>query len=694
VVTNYELSKMYYKMYTICKNICILIATISTTLGFIASAFSQFCIVEELLSKVSAVRCGAENLVGMSKQQYVDRLTWVKQLMRFNLLNWHDRKNFERVSHVLETLKLDNSNGSIRRQPYCILLTGYPGCGKSNYALKLATACLKAKYGKAYSSDIVALNETDEFQSEFRTSHKVVIFDDLGAEKPGLSASNPWRKVIDFVNNIRKTSLNPNVEMKGNVYIEPDLVIITTNLANDLNTGFYCQAPSAIYRRLRKVLFLDKDFINARQVNIRRHTSDDVSTFTRVFDTTVCRWEFGASSPRTMIRNEVVEDFLLFDEQQKAFVNDTNSILDEVDNKNTLRCFYDDVVRPFMPVVCNFPISVEKQLPWYERVYRSLCQKEDMPICMSGSENDSSNLSSYLSDYESSFSDCCDSLVPQYGIERVAGYDEKLVDFLYRSINWKFYELVQHKFHSDDFEIYKGVIFDGSYDWCWDLKQRSSTASGIDCRKHHLDLAYNKFKATQKPCQDVDDISDEELKINLIWHYLYRTSKDVLTVKDNAKIVTWMNAELDKSSLGQLKVTDTMAMVQYFIAIRSRLRSFRCLGVEYSLYGFTPDVVLKSGSCTVVIECKNTKTTMGRKQLEKYLRSLQEDAVPSLGILFSQREVKFYALEPLPSGLIANARLLVFDVLQELKLRSIKLGTDHFSTIDRCGAVEPKDESK
>ena len=118
---------------------------------------------------------------------------------------------------------MDDSNGKIRKQPYCVLLTGYPGSGKSTFALQLAVECMKRRYGRALPSDIVTLNETDEFQSEFRTSHKVVIFDDLGAEKSTVNGSkNPWRKIIDFVNNVRKTALNPNVDMKGNVYIEPD----------------------------------------------------------------------------------------------------------------------------------------------------------------------------------------------------------------------------------------------------------------------------------------------------------------------------------------------------------------------------------------------------------------------------------------------------------------------------------------
>jgi len=104
---------------------------------------------------------------------------------------------------------------------------------------------------------MVTLNETDEYQSEFRTSHKVVLFDDIGASKYGLAdTKNPWRKVVDFVNNIRKTALNPNVEMKGKVYIEPDLVIITSNL--DFTRGAainqYIPAQDAIFRRFNRIV--------------------------------------------------------------------------------------------------------------------------------------------------------------------------------------------------------------------------------------------------------------------------------------------------------------------------------------------------------------------------------------------------------------------------------------------------------
>jgi hypothetical protein len=81
----------------------------------------------------------------------------------------------------------------------------------------------------------VTLNETDEFQSEFRTHHKVVILDDIANEAaPETSAyaapKNPFRKIIDFINNITKVALNPTLEAKGRVLIKPELVVCTSNM--------------------------------------------------------------------------------------------------------------------------------------------------------------------------------------------------------------------------------------------------------------------------------------------------------------------------------------------------------------------------------------------------------------------------------------------------------------------------------
>jgi len=213
--------------------------------------------VERDLSRVSTAKIGFIKDPNYSVEALLRRLRIYRFLHSCNVFTGRDSNTLSRISLAIDNLETDVSNGSLRKQPFCIVLYGYPGTGKSSFAIQIARALMIDKYGRFRSSDMVTLNETDEYQSEFRTSHKVVLFDDIGASRYGLSdTKNPWRKVVDFVNNIRKTALNPNVEMKGKVYIEPDLVIITSNL--DFTRGAainqYIPAQDAIFRRFNRIV--------------------------------------------------------------------------------------------------------------------------------------------------------------------------------------------------------------------------------------------------------------------------------------------------------------------------------------------------------------------------------------------------------------------------------------------------------
>jgi len=95
---------------------------------------------------------------------------------------------------------------------------------------------------------IVTLNEFDKFQSEYRTHHGGVIFDDLCNGTVDKTIENPLMKVIQFINNAPMSALNPNLELKGNVMIEPNVVLATTNV-KDLKAHAYTNEPLSIARR-------------------------------------------------------------------------------------------------------------------------------------------------------------------------------------------------------------------------------------------------------------------------------------------------------------------------------------------------------------------------------------------------------------------------------------------------------------
>jgi energy-coupling factor transporter ATP-binding protein EcfA2 len=338
--------------------------------------------VEELLSKFAAVRCGAKSISGYSRQAYIDRLTWMRELLKFDPTPV-SRRAYERISYTLETLKLDDSNGKIRKQPYCVVLTGYPGSGKSTFALQLAVECMKRRYGEASPGDIVTLNETDEFQSEFRTSHKVVIFDDLGAESQRPGTVNPWRKVIDFVNNVRKTALNPNVDMKGNVYIEPDLVIITTNLHSCLGVTNWMKAPGAIFRRLKSYIVLADGFTECCEV-VPEYDSNQVAG---VYSRSILVKRIDPKADKMISRNVMINDLVdRFDEhmlEQQSFVDEANSIFTDLAERGPVEAFLYDMVYPWWPKKPLLDKCTEAVLPLHTKMWRKLCLEDKQAlVCM------------------------------------------------------------------------------------------------------------------------------------------------------------------------------------------------------------------------------------------------------------------------------------------------------------------------
>jgi len=213
--------------------------------------------IEADLARVTTAKIGAFQVPGYDVPSLLARLEGYRRWFTWGILTQRDANMAARINAAIDDLQTDVSDGALRKQPFCVMLYGFPGTGKSSFAIQIARALMVDLYGGFTSSDMVTLNETDEYQSEYRSSHKVVLFDDIGASKYGLSdTKNPWRKVIDFVNNIKKTALNPNVEMKGKVYIQPDLVILTSNLdfARGGDIALFIPAMEAIFRRFNQIV--------------------------------------------------------------------------------------------------------------------------------------------------------------------------------------------------------------------------------------------------------------------------------------------------------------------------------------------------------------------------------------------------------------------------------------------------------
>jgi ABC-type dipeptide/oligopeptide/nickel transport system ATPase subunit len=597
------------------------------------------CFIEETLSLAAAIKAGAERVAGITREQYMKRLVWLREATRWSILfNRDDKKKpaFVRISNVLESLRLDDSDGRIRKQPFCVGLCGAPGCGKTGTAMKIAASLMKQRYGKFSSTDVVTLNETDEFQSEFRSNNKVVIFDDIAAENSNRSTTiNPWRKLLDFVNNIRKTSLNPNVELKGNVYIEPDLVIFTTNRTPDLDVSPWMACPEAIFRRISALLYL-YDYEHAiliprteplSQVDIHHyHTYSRLSVFDSKFNVS----NIGTTQKNNMrliddLIEELTRDFVKHMDEQEKYVHQINSLLDIPEKESSsLRCFYDDQIYPLLPKKVPLPIHIERLLPWHERIPRKFCVEGNFAICQMNYQVQNGE-----SEIETS---------------EISG-DEKMVwlDMVFDEENYR----ILSPFFSDLYK-YLPTSF-GFYqvnDW-----SREPIVSPLrnhlykDSDMKYLICGYSFTPQQLKECYETKNIplliSDDteiiespiyEGEIQLFVSHNYDVKLDDNHLKGKAMKTLLRNCQrklAEMNAIGNLPFTPS-SFLTYEVLRRAFKHGCTPVGVEYGFNGLTVDGCFRAKKGTMVLI--EAKTMMDpRPQIKRYIKDYAVQA-PVIGI--------------------------------------------------------------
>lgn len=657
-------------------------------LYFIYTCLYYACFIEETLSLAAAIRAGAEEVAGITRDRYMKRLTWLREATRFSIFFNNDERRkpaFVRISNVLENLKLDSADGRIRKQPYCVVLSGPPGCGKTGTAMKIAAKFMRKRHGKFKPTDIVTLNETDEFQSEYRTNHRVVIFDDVGAEASELQGVNPWRKIIDFVNNIRKTALNPNLELKGNVYIEPELVIITTNLCHDLKLRSWLACPEAIYRRINVLLEL-RDYYQARIVP-RKHPNEwlkhrDVYSTGMSFESSNDGWnhayipgskiDLPSHLDIVSIMEDLAIDFEKHLDEQEDYVLKMNSLLDdEEQQQSAFSCFWHDQVVPLLPKKIPLSPEMEKLLPWYERCRRKFCVTWDGPICQT-SWSDEYSLSS--SDYETFEPQAGEIDFKDYFPESLPLSRERLLDFLFDAENYlalrqymndngnygptKFGFVAMHNKplinplrvacyseHEPDTDWYSPSELDEAYVRWFDRTQKieETTLSSQErekdsCAKIKSPVYYGEImKFLQHKYKNIE--FDER-------HLCCPKMKEML--RNCQRKLAEMNAQNELPN-------HPSSLLVYQLLRRAYHAGQSGFEVETNINGLTVDASFRSGDTLVICEAK----THGEPddQIKRYIRDVAVDEpVIGIGINYS-RYVIYYAGDVPEEDLVRAAKI-------------------------------------
>lgn len=166
------------------------------------------------------------------------------------------------TAHLIRLDKLGNDiqacwhDSTLREKPFAAFIRGPSSVGKSSLAANLIHTVARVMgypEGKEY---IVSINGSDKYQSEFKSSHMYVIFDDMGNTRPEKCETNPLFILIQFINNIHCAALSPEAEKKGKNDIRSKVVVVTSN-TRDLHATYFSVNTSSIMRRFDVIIDVD-----------------------------------------------------------------------------------------------------------------------------------------------------------------------------------------------------------------------------------------------------------------------------------------------------------------------------------------------------------------------------------------------------------------------------------------------------
>lgn len=140
-----------------------------------------------------------------------------------------------------------------RRAPFAIELFGESSQGKTTFGDQLIDALLVSAGLPTDKQYRAALNPGDKFYSNWTSDKLVAILDDLSNEKSDFVEKAPTRAVIDFCNNQMFYAPKAEIDAKGKCFVEPELVLVTTN-KKDLDAYVYSNCPYSVQRRMDLVM--------------------------------------------------------------------------------------------------------------------------------------------------------------------------------------------------------------------------------------------------------------------------------------------------------------------------------------------------------------------------------------------------------------------------------------------------------
>jgi len=155
---------------------------------------------------------------------------------------------YNKLLQIKSDYVLSRLAGGTRRAPWTVELFGESSQGKSTVGDYLLDGMLMSANLSTDKIRRAVLNASSRFMDTWKTDTLVAILDDMCNEKSGFVEKPPTRWVIDLCNNQTFYAPKAEIEAKGKVFVEPEIVLINTN-KKDLDAYTYSNCPYSVQRR-------------------------------------------------------------------------------------------------------------------------------------------------------------------------------------------------------------------------------------------------------------------------------------------------------------------------------------------------------------------------------------------------------------------------------------------------------------
>ncbi|AMB17481.1 predicted replication-associated polyprotein [Delisea pulchra RNA virus] len=198
---------------------------------------------------------------------------------------------------------------SLRLKPFCLLLYGKPGSGKTVLSPEILKYILKVNDYPSTDDFIVSMSDQDKFFSEILEHHTGVTLDDLAQARVEQSEANPCLLFLKLANNEDTVAPKAEAHMKGQVHIQPKAIVGTTNVA-DLQASEYSVDPEAIHRRwdMKVEILPREEFCTDGKLDIQKiEEAGPIRSFAEVCTASVFELKPVNKTTKTVFQREYVK---------------------------------------------------------------------------------------------------------------------------------------------------------------------------------------------------------------------------------------------------------------------------------------------------------------------------------------------------------------------------------------------------